>query len=168
MPLCGSVSWCGGSESDDALAHPKSTCSKKFWRIAVGHKNDIDKVEGKLRQLYGTKDGQPCQALLTTEYVQWKHTLLQIFSTPHGDFESQSLHDNCMFANGPRCRFPSQVQEDRRDVAACPRPLIVAIEAFLDKYQLLYVNGSVDINFHEPLLRVESTKKRGFQEEHVL
>lgn len=170
MPLCGSMSWCGGSSSDDVVALPKPPPAKKFWRIAIGHKNDMEKVDDKLRQLYGTMDGQPCQALLTTEYVHWKHTVLQNLSNLHGDFESRSLHANCMLANGPRCRFPSQVPEDRHDVAACPRPLIVAIEAFLPNYHLLYVQGSVDINPHEPLVRVETRTKRGFQDlqEHVL
>jgi len=75
-----------------------------------------------------------------------------------------------MFANGPRCLFPSQVQEDSNDVAACPRPLMVAIEAFLPNYHLLYVQGSVNINPHKQLVRVETRTKRGFQDlqEHVL
>jgi hypothetical protein len=90
-------------------------------------------------------------SVLTTEYQQWKNTVLRHFLNHSGDAAGARLLDASLADNVPRCRFPSQFPEDHHDAAACRRPLVPAIEAFLPNYHLLYVQGSVDINPHEPV-----------------
>jgi hypothetical protein len=46
---------------------------------------------------------------------------------------------------------------------------VPAIEAFLPNYHLLYVQGIVDINPHEPVVQVDTRTKRSRElEEHEL
>jgi hypothetical protein len=162
MPLCVPMPWCGGEALEDAprAAHAARAAAgsapARFWRIAVVRGDDLDFVESKLRQLYHTTAGQPCQALLTTEYRQWKRLVLQKFLDVGGDAGGARAD------SGPRCRFPSHMHDG--DAVAAPRPLVAAIEAFLPGYHLLYVQGSVDINPHEPLTRAHGGAKRAFCE----
>jgi hypothetical protein len=169
--LCASLPWClgAGSSAARAASPAKAEPPPKFWRITVSCKEDLQVVEHKLRRLYGTIDGQGCQALLTTEYQQWKNTVLRHFLNHSGDAAGARLLDASLADNVPRCRFPSQFPEDHHDAAACRRPLVPAIEAFLPNYHLLYVQGSVDINPHEPVVRVDARTKRGRElEDHEL
>jgi hypothetical protein len=163
---CASLPWGVGSSAARAASPAKSDPPPRFWRVTVSSQEDMQLVEHKLRRLYGTADGQGCQALLTTEYQQWKNTVLRHFLNHSGD--SARLLDAS--DNVPRCRFPSQLPEDHHDAAAHRRPLVPAIEAFLPNYHLLYVQGSVDINPHEPAVRVDTRTKRGAREleEHEL
>jgi hypothetical protein len=164
MPLCVPMPWCGGEALEDAprAAHAARAAagSARFWRIAVVRGDDLDFVESKLRQLYHTTAGQPCQALLTTEYRQWKRLVLQTFLNFGGDAGWARAGAD----SGPRCRFPSHMHDGAGDAVAAPRPLVAAIEAFLPGYHLLYVQGSVDINPHEPVTRAHGGAKRAFCE----
>ncbi len=161
MPLCVPMPWCNASRAQEENAVVAYTPALKFWRLAVLRGEDLDCVEAKLRQLYGTADGHACQALLTTEYRQWKRLVLQkCLSYPAAPLDAPEAG---LGAGGTaRCRFPSLAQPGASDGAVSPRPLVVAIEAFLPGYHLLYVRGSVDINAHEPVLRVSAREKRRF------
>ena len=166
--MCVPMPWCAGDALEDApveaahaahAAHAAASApSARFWRIAVVRGEDLDFVERKLRQLYHTTDGQPCQALLTTEYRQWKRLVLQKFLDHGGDGAAGGA------AGGARCRFPSLVHDGGGDAVAAQRGLVAAIEAFLPGYHLLYVQGSVDINPHEPVTRALGGAKRAFCE----
>jgi hypothetical protein len=93
--------WCLGAGSSTArVASPaKAEPPPKFWRITVSCKEDIQLVEHKLRRLYGTIDGQGCQALLTTEYQQWKNTVLRHFLNHSGDAAGVRLLDASLSDN---------------------------------------------------------------------
>jgi hypothetical protein len=93
--------WCLGAGSSTArVASPaKAEPPPKFWRITVSCKEDIQLVEHKLRRLYSTIDGQGCQALLTTEYQQWKNTVLRHFLNHSGDAAGVRLLDASLSDN---------------------------------------------------------------------
>jgi hypothetical protein len=110
---------------------------------------DIQDVEVQLRQLYGTGDGQLCQALLTTEYQAWKRSV-----------SLELRNESCAPGGAPggmRRRFSAQTVED---CSLSPRPLLRTIEAFLPQYHLLYACQSVDIYRILPLVPTFRTGKR--------
>jgi len=168
MPMCVPMPWVAGDALEDAalgVAHaaahaaPPAAACGRFWRIAVVRGEGLDLVERKLRQLYHTTDGQPCQALLTTEYRQWKRLVLLRLLDGGGD--GGGAGGGLAGAPGARCRFPSLLLGGD---AAARRGLLTALEAFLPGYHLLYVLGSVDINPHEPVTRALGATKREFCE----
>jgi hypothetical protein len=163
------VSGCGELHSARGVSCQSGAPSEILADHRELQRRHIQLVEHKLRRLYGTIDGQGCQALLTTEYQQWKNTVLRHFLNHSGDAAGARLLDVSLSDNVPRCRFPSQFPEDHHDASACRRPLVPAIEAFLPNYHLMYVQGNVNINPHEPVVRVDTRTKRGRElEEHEL
>ncbi|NBX17196.1 MAG: hypothetical protein EBR09_07515 [Proteobacteria bacterium] len=145
MPLCVPMPWCKAPGPDAAGGEHGACAPEVFWRVVVVSGDDLDLVERKLRHLYRTADGQPCQALLTTEYQQWKRLVLQRFSAGLGAVESTGA------AGGTRSRFATPASGDDSRAVRTPRPLVAAIEAFMPGYHLLYVAGAVDISPYRPV-----------------
>ena len=126
----------------------------KFWRVAVCCVTDIQDVEVQLRQLYGTGDGQLCQALLTTEYQAWRRSVSLELRNESCASPSETSGAP---GSGVRRRFPAQTVED---CSLSPRPLLRTIEAFLPQYHLLYACQSVDIYRILPLVPTCRAGKR--------
>jgi len=141
---------CGGENAASGV--PAS--HGKFWRVEVCCVTDIQDVEVQLRQLYGTGDGQLCQALLTTEYQAWKRSVSL-------ELRNESCAPGCAPGGAPgggmRRRFSAHTVED---CSLSPRPLLRTIETFLPQYHLLYACQSVDIYRILPLVPTFRTGKR--------
>lgn len=138
---------CTAARSRSAELEEAARAPETFWRIVVVSGADLDLVERKLRHLYRTADGQPCQALLTTEYVQWKRLVLQKFASCEDGHTSLRAGAE----RGMRCRFSAPVASDSARAAGPQRALVAAIEAFMPGYHLLYVHGAVDISPYKPV-----------------
>ena len=112
-----------------------------FCRVPVCCVEDLQDVEAQLRRLYGTEDGQLCQALLTTEFQDWKRRV------------SRELKDEPRAS--PRTFLTLVVEEQN------PRQLLSTIEAFLPaQYHLLYACHSVDIDRIMPVRPSPRGEKR--------
>lgn len=82
---------------------------------------EIQFLERYLRQVYNTAPGVQCQALLTTEYLMWKHTLRQTWSSMTG---AQPEKDHVLEAYIPGIRLAysaktCRVHEIRSTVVTC-------------------------------------------------
>jgi len=129
----------------------------KFWRVAVCCVTDLQDVEVQLRQLYGTGDGQLCQALLTTEYQAWKRSVSLELRNERERSCASPAETSGAPGRGMRRRFSAQTVED---CSLSPRPLLRTTEAFLPQYHLLYACQSVDIYRILPLVPTLRTGKR--------
>jgi len=144
----------GGDIARGGVASGVPASHGKFWRVAVCCVTDIQDVEVQLRQLYGTGDGQLCQALLTTEYQAWKRSVsLEL----RNESCAAPAETGGARGGGMRRRFSAQTAED---CSLSPRPLLRTIEAFLPQYHLLYACQSVDIYRILPLLPTFRAGKR--------
>jgi len=130
-----------------------------FCRVPVCCVADLQDVEAQLRRLYGTADGQVCQALSTIEFQDWKRSVsCELRDAPCAS-PSASIPDNCLrrrvlqqHTGAP----PALVAGDQT-----PRQLLRTIEAFLPaQYHLLYACQSVDIDRIMPLLPTPRAEKR--------
>lgn len=128
---------------DFASSHP--LCC----RVSVCCVTDLQHVENHLRRLYATANGQMCQALLTTEYCDWKRSV-----------SSELASRDCA---GPCSEAASNIA--RRRVPPSPdgnkRQLFRTIEAFLPvHYHLVYACHSVDIYRTLPTVPANRGEKR--------
>jgi hypothetical protein len=178
-----------GAHGGENVASGVLASHGKFWRVAVCCVTDLQAVEVQLRQLYGTGDGQLCQALLTTEYQAWKRSVsLELrnescASPPEtsgppgsgppgsgppgsgspgsGSLVSSSLDSSSLDSSalGNGMRRRFSAQTVE-DWSLRPRPLLRTIEAFLPQYHLLYACQSVDIYRILPLVPTFRAGKR--------
>ena len=90
---------------------------------------DVEKLECQLRELYKVEECVQCQALLTTEYRVFKHTLLKGWRRKQGQKLGQTL-TNAMdeavgeveaYLPGWHLRFANQACEIKAIVPLIPR-----------------------------------------------
>ena len=86
---------------------------------------DVEKLECQLRELYKVEECVQCQALLTTEYRVFKHTLLKGWRRRQGQKQGQTLANAVgeveAFLPGWHLRFANQACEIKAIVPLIPR-----------------------------------------------
>ena len=86
---------------------------------------DVEKLECQLRELYKVEECVQCQALLTTEYRVFKHTLLKGWRRRQGQKLGQTLANAVgeveAFLPGWHLRFVNQACEIKAIVPLIPR-----------------------------------------------
>ena len=88
---------------------------------------DVEKLECQLRELYKVEECVQCQALLTTEYRVFKHTLLKGWRRKQGQKQTltnavdEAVGEVEAFLPGWHLRFANQACEIKAIVPLIPR-----------------------------------------------
>ena len=82
---------------------------------------DVEKLECQLRELYKVEECVQCQALLTTEYRVFKHTLLKGWRQKQGQQLADAVGEVEAFLPGWHLRFANQACEIKAIVPLIPR-----------------------------------------------
>lgn len=54
----------------------------KMFEFNVMTFHDIEKIDRKLRNMYNVYPGEPCQILMSTEYIRWKNEVKKRLRQP--------------------------------------------------------------------------------------
>ena len=82
---------------------------------------DVERLECQLRELYKVEECVQCQALLTTEYRVFKHTLLKGWRRKQGQQLADAVGEVEAFLPGWHLRFANQACEIKAIVPLIPR-----------------------------------------------
>ena len=100
---------------------------------------DVEKLECQLRELYKVEECVQCQALLTTEYRVFKHTLLKGWRRKQGQKLGQTPGQT-----------PGQTLADA----------VGEVEAYLPGWHLRFANQACEIKAIVPLIPRGAQRKR--------
>lgn len=53
-----------------------------MFQCEINEIRDVHKIENQLRNLYNVYPGEPCQFLMTTEYIRWKNEVKKRIQNP--------------------------------------------------------------------------------------
>ena len=82
---------------------------------------DVERLECQLRELYKVEECVQCQALLTTEYRVFKHTLLKGWRRKQGQTLADAVGEVEAFLPGWHLRFANQACEIKAIAPLIPR-----------------------------------------------
>ena len=54
----------------------------KMFHCTINKISDVNKIENQLRNVYNVYPGEPCQFLMTTEYIRWKNEVKKRIQNP--------------------------------------------------------------------------------------
>ena len=54
----------------------------KMFQCKVNKISDVNKIENELRNVFNVYPGEPCQCLMTTEYIRWKNEVKKRIQNP--------------------------------------------------------------------------------------